>query len=304
MKPLYKHLYLPSGGKFYDPQVKYETLNFNFQLYELTKVFDSQIEFFVAVIDSITVLPVDINELYIQDFFYIWTNVLLTEILDSKKDYEINDICNKCNTLNSIEIQFGDLNFIQKNKWENFNLYFSEELLINDEKYILKFRHRQVKDNFTYSTLGLNNKTELIHENYVNYLLTALEGIYHGDNKIEEIHYVDFFNNCNRKVIKSLHNKYLKFSEEFGMENTIQWKCKKCETKNSGLIFNNMINSIIAPSVYDKKKIQEFYGMIFSWARLPVFTYFEIMNNVPIKFASEINEALKEQDFQAGVVMA
>lgn len=304
-----KNLYLPSGGLEYPPFVWLDKLKNDIKLLENdSNAYSSQFEYIMLLVKYHTKLPVDIYELLLQDFYFIWTHILLSDIFIDGDFFE-TIVCQEpgCRTKNKISIDFAGLDFKQYNKWNKITK--KNEIIsitIDNQEFIITFRHRKVKDNldFSYLKLFYDNKNNVLFD-LILYILPQVIKIEKDDKtKIEQLDYLSFFQYLRKLDIMEIYSILINFAETIGSENNVEFTCRneKCKIKNNFLIFNDFTLSVIMPRVSNFEKAKDVYKGIFSLARYPIFNLIDVFN-IPLRHEEHISKALNEIDFKAGTVM-
>ena len=296
-----KILYLPSGGYNYSPLIRLRRLNIEYTIFQHdVNMVDTLFEFILSTILRYTEKTDNIEEYYLQDFYYIWTQILTLDLM-TDKNLKIFGQCVNCQHLNKIEIEFGQLSFTQNSK---FTPYINNDRIYKiDEETFISFKHRKVKDNIEYTQLQLNySEQDAILKNLIYYFLPQINSITYKSSKLKPEEYIEYLTSLTRKEILNIYNFLLEYYEEFGIENKVLYKCMKCEHENETIVYDSLILSEISPRIMDKRALEKIFKNIFELARLPIFSIDDILK-MPLFYDNVIMNVINNINFQTGGVI-
>jgi hypothetical protein len=308
-----KVLYLPSGGLSYPPHVWVKPVTNDLQLFQTDpNNGDSVLEYQTAIIDRYIELPTNVLNLYMQDFNYLWMYILMTEFLTQTGVYYITARCHECQINNTIFVDISKLNIQIYNQ---FVKPLETHYKINHENIEFIFERRRVGHSITYGNLMLNFEPpipSLIEDDYEVdfvtrlglYLSTQIKSIKMDGKEIPKHEYFNAFNYMLYNDVFSMFMKVSKIEEDFGIENKIQFKCKKCGEMKETYLFNDIASSTMHESI-DKniyEKQENVFSFLFSISRLPVMTYSEVLTT-PMRYAERMSKALGKIEWHSGMIM-
>jgi len=307
-----KVIYLPSGGFEYSPLVSFDRITFDYLQYINDPTnYDNEFESIVAVIKKYCKLPTDPNEIYLQDLYYIWMNILASDILfdsDDVRDYDLRlystCINRKCNHTNKVNVLFEELNLKQINIYKNkISTLFDIEYETREGIIKLKCRRRKVKDNLEYGYLRLTEEDN-INYSVILYICSQIISLEFNGKVIDKKDYFDFFLYGSIDTITHIYHTLNEYEEDFGMQNIVKFRCAKCKKINSTQIFNNIGISSININLLDNSKNNTNLTLksLFELARLPMFN-FDTVRLLEFKYFKNIYAVVGDMKFNSGIVV-
>jgi hypothetical protein len=294
-----KFLFLPSGGQMgYKPHAWLYPITFEYQFAQIDKTSNSLFEGFCSLVERNAILPVEITELSIQDFYFIISYFFSTDLFP-KSDFAIYDSCNGCSKTNKINILFGNLNYNGLHQWADPVLYTK----IHFKDYCITFRHRYVKDNLEYSNLQMLYNTDNVIMSIIFLIIPLIAEFTIGGKLIETSEYINALTVLRQKDILQIYNEYQNFIFSYGLDNRIDYNCLYCGRENSTILFNDLQVARNYPDPVNMQNIEDLFKGFFFLARLPILKYDDVLYRLPIKHYDVISKVIQEMDFKSGVVM-
>lgn len=295
-----KPIYLPSGGLSYPPLAWLHPITKEVMFLENDPTSkDSRLEFALILINKYCKLPVDILDLYIDDMFFIWMNMLSIDLQRSTEITEI-DKCSECGNMNVLLVDFADLRYNMINP-NNNHLKESVEIIVNDIS--IKTHHRRVRDSMIFATMNLYNSFDSYVESCVYYICPQVDELSFNNEIIHKNDYVDFLLNQHMYEIFSIYHKMMKLDGVFGVNKKIQYKCKKCGASNKAGIFSDLsfsnINSADTKSIYkDQRNLVKYIMNYSSMHSMPTREFIDF----PIRFDESLVDVLNNSKLRNGNV--
>lgn len=295
-----KYIHLPTCGLTYDPicWLKPVSSEFNLAQYD-TELYNSNLEFMVSIIKKYATLKVDITDLFISDFFYIWSVIRTGQTEGKAYYYDLSSCAEKdCGETNRLLIELAKFKVTLFNpltdKADNF---LHKKIIYNN--YELCFHLRTVKDCFLFSNLILscNNLIDL----HITYLCVQLDYIKDINTQqiINKDEYFYFFRSTKVKYILNVYETIRQFNNTIGIKNKTQYYCVKCRSQNNFLLYDDFSLSVLSPHIHSKSakyQLEELYkihimSVQYGWLSL------DNILSIPIKDVDVYIKALNRVDF-------
>ncbi len=303
--PLYnfkKHIILPSGGISYDPYVWLSPITKELALFDLDSTYnDSQLERIVTIIQAFAQLPENILNMYVDDIYYLWLNILS---LDLQKDTELYEVhmCRKCEHLNKILIDFSTIDYNMFSKYEDHQLFFEEN--IDDIK--IKYTYRTVKDCLTFGHMHFHKSDENQKTfDYILYIVPQIRELSYKNEIIPTNEYIPFLLSRYTHEILRIFKALDSIDGKFGIKKNLKFKCKKCETVNNFKIFNNMsysfITSAVNRNIYnDQRSLIKYLMNVSSIHSMSIKEFLDF----PIRFDQQLTDVFNIAKVKQGSLFA
>jgi len=293
-----KILYLPSGGMFYPSTAWAHKIKNNLQLLQIdSSSYDSEFEFMVTLISHYVKLPIDISKLLLQDFFFIWTHIAMTDLYNNNDFYAITS-CTSCGKTNKIIVPFDLLEFIQHTAWTPIR----QIMTVQSNEFEIVLRHRTVEDNLGYANMRLVYGGNNAIFTCILFLLPQIISIIGPNGKIPEAQWIDVLTNMRKAEIITLYENSVMLHNEIGLNNNLIFNCRVCKANNKAYLYDSIQLCEILSRRQHSQEIQQYFTDIFQTARLPIFTV-DSIQSMPLRFHEQITNAINTIDFHAGMMM-
>lgn len=285
-----KILFLPSGGLSYPPYAFIEnvTNEITLLLYDKNSS-NTEFEYMFQVINKYVKLPVDILELYLFDFYYIWSALLTLEFNDDDK-HVIAKMCS-CKEVNKISLFFSEHETRIYNKYTMPKI---QKLYVKDN-IIIEFELRRVKHNIDLQYYTLYNTIKSSMIGLIHYVSSQIISIGDGKEKfstdIKDI--FGYISSLTVNELMELYNYIIDFNETFGIENNLVYQCYRCHKKNTAKIYEDMQLCVFYAHEFNVSKKIEFLKGTIDFLQLNILSIDDIIN-IPLKDSEVFNRAINE----------
>ena len=286
-----KGILLPSAGLSYSDIIyrKQADLNLLLNLAD-PYAYNSVTEQMIAVLKPY--LNIDPVELYLQDLYYVWFDVL-SPLIDLEQ-HKTSKMCIHCNHANTVAIDMSsiDIEFLKSK---------NEHIVLKQDNWSVTYRRRKAKDNLLFGAqhfrLQGEENPDMFNASIIEYLKPQIISFeYEGQESGME-----FFEQWMLTLRKmQLLDVYVGMNApDFGFKQEIQYSCQKCKEMNDTPVMDDFQNSIIYVDEHmDTGDLYDNYKNVLELARLPCFTL-EDVKKLPVQHISVISDVLKNIEFQS-----
>lgn len=286
-----KYVFLPSGGYSYPPDAFLSNITLEASLLNYdVHAYYSQFEYMFSIIKRHVSIDINILDLYLIDFYYLWSVIHSIE-LEQNDEYKINTTCSKCEKVNKVIMEFSKMKFNIINKYENnFN-----PLIIKINNYTITFKLRKVKDNLNYSYFYLYFKNKTPITNVLLYIITQTEEIIDSNgNKVNEKDYYEFYNMITDVFgIYKIYEIIAEYNNRYGFENKIYYRCMHCHTKNNLLVFDDIRLCTFSINGGNENRKVDMYTNNINYLQLNLMNIDQLYN-IPLKDMESYNKAMSQ----------
>lgn len=293
-----KLIFLPSGGLLYSPFVLVRPITNDFLLFQSdNNLFDSVFDYQLAVLRRYTDSETHIMKLSTQDFFYVWMYLYVNELEEGTGVY-LSGVCSDCKKENQIYMDVDKFNVNIMNKFQS-RLVPTVSYSAKDME--LTFRIRLVEDNIFFGNLLLNSEhNEQDWYLLALYIATQLSEMKLSGHIVPEEHYLDvLLFNLHYGEILEAYSVIKAFESQFGIDSRVHYFCQHCQKPQSTVLYDNIMNSIIASS--DMKKMTMFQENVMDdalhMARYKLLNFNEYMEKMPIKYSKIMKTVIDRMEF-------
>lgn len=301
-----KPVFLPSGGLDYPPFVWLTPITNELSIFEYdANRSDSNFAYKLTILEKYANVDFDLLDMYTCDVNYLWSYMMIEDIV-TDGIYHIANKCQQCDTGNYVKIDMGSLNVKYLNIYDdkiNRQLEYK-----NEENLLIKFSRRRAKHNLTYghilfSDISVNSK-EYMYQ-IILFIVTQIDEILFNGKEVPRNEYLSCLRALRFKEIDEILELIINEENNFGIHNKLYYECKKCKSKNTIYLFNDMYESKVGeviqiPQIQTKQR--DLFKNIFEFTRLPIIGYDEYINS-PIRFMSGMAKAVQAMEFHAGTIL-
>jgi len=229
-----KYIYLPSGGLSYPPNCWVSIVTNELMLLHANNSFsNTNFEYMCQIVKKYSILPIEIEELYLQDFYYIW--FMIFSLFITGKTYEVNTlICNYCNANQKINIDYTKL-IIRQNEYKSI-----PKKIFEIKEYKIQFGLRKVKHNLEFPYKSLNKINYYIIK-IVLFLSQQVEQITIKDKQINSDFFYEIISSLSIKDLFVIYTDIIEYNKLFGIYDMFEFYCKnkECKKVNNFQLFND-----------------------------------------------------------------
>jgi len=228
-----KYFFLPSGGLLYPPDawVSPVTLSYTFLIQDNVSS-QTEFEHMAQIIKKHVRTRVEIEEMLLCDFYYLWTSITITDIY--RKTYVTRKHrCQKCGHVTPLLIDYANIPtpVHQKNSSSAKENLF---IIAEDDK-IIEIERRKVKHNLRLPYISMGKKDflqSIIY--YITQQTLSIEGVDEND-------FYWYYRFKSYREVISIYSKIKKLNTEFGLHNALKYKCgnKMCGAQNYCHIYDD-----------------------------------------------------------------
>lgn len=239
-----KYIFLPSNNISYSPSCWLIPPKYSFVLLNMqNNINNTNFEFFAQVMKEHLEAEVDVEDLFLFDFYYLWFS-FHTLFIKDEFDQVLKMNCAKCSETNSVKIASNKLLIRNYNQYENNFGNFNYAGM--------SFRPRKVRDNLEYPYLSMSTPTFV--EKVIVYLFQQST-----DEKTKEnIHKLNF------KDLIDIFYKVIEYNKMLGIYDKVVYKCHKCGHENSFHIYDDLelCSFNLMPPISSFDKTENYFGIL------------------------------------------
>lgn len=294
-----KLVFLPSGGFLYSPFVRIKPLSSDFLMFQSDQdMYDSLFDYQLAIIRRCCTFDFDIMKMSTQDFFYIWTYILMTDIQQESGMF-LTYKCDCCNHENKIFLDASKMNVTVANKFEK---KIEKQCSWKKNNLSITFRIRTIEDNIVFSNLLLNSETENQDWYFwILYIVSQIDELFLNGIKIEPENYISVLQyNVHYPDVIELYTVVHDHDFQFGIDNKVYFFCQECKQPQKTVLYDNILCSVmnhgeVSKQAFEVQKNALEEAMYFS--RFKIFSYEEYMNSIPMRYADLIKKVVGKMEF-------
>lgn len=258
---------LPSGGIEYSPIAYIRPITIEYQLISEDPFFSMSIfERIISLIKRYSNIQNPEN-FYTADIYYLWA------LIEGKERFKIAHKCTKCDELNELTVALKDLDIKFLDRYSSI---VELPIKLETENAQIYYRRRKACDNLEFGIKELNLREDSDYNslNLIYYFLPQITSINVGGQEISQNQYFEFFKFCSTKSLKKI---FLATNvSDFGIENDILYKCKKCEFENRASILHNAVMSAYHGLETSQEDFKDSWKLIFQLSKSKLLSASEI----------------------------
>lgn len=284
-----KYIYLPSGGIKYPSDAWMLPATNELFMLSVDHNINTEFEYITQLIKKYTKLPVDIKELFLFDFYYLYY-IMKVVFIKGKTNEIIILGCHNCEHKQKVNIELSDLIIRLNNK---FSL---PDYIINIGEYEIEFNLRTVQNNlqFPYITMNYENNFHKI----ITYIWQQIKQIKHNNKIILKEYYYDIINNIPLKRLLDIFVNLNEYNKIYGIYDSIKFTCNKCETENDFTLFNDIsLCTIQVKGKLNNFDMMNYYKNILHLLQLKILNVNDY-KSIPYKDVDNFFGAFGQLDFK------